>query len=113
MAIISFSKTRAEFLSGKKTMTRRDWSCKQFNIWRGFWKHGNLIHDAYDNNPRNGGLKIGEFQLTCFPYREMLQDMTEDDLKAEGGMCKTIEEFCKFIGKTPETVVTVIRFKKI
>ena len=51
MAIISFAKTVDEFMSGKKTVTRRDWSDAHFIMWRHFWITGCLVHDAYDKLP--------------------------------------------------------------
>lgn len=119
MAIISFALTIEEFLNGKKTVTRRDWSDWQFKRWQGFWHKAQFysfdyfIHDAYDRSPRAGGKKIGEFRLTEKPYREKLKDMPIEELKAEGGMCANIEDYCRLIGKTPEDYVTVIRFVKI
>ena len=113
MAIISFAKTKDEYLDGKKSVTRRDWTIRQHDMWQKFWGTGNLIHDAYDKSPRAGGKKMGQFELTVRPYHEQLEDMPLSDLIAEGGMCKTVEEFCQFIGKTTDDVVTVIRFKKL
>ena len=110
MAIISFGLTTKEFLSGKKTVTRRDWKPRQTEMWQKFWDDGNLIHDAYDKSPRNGGKKIGEIQLTKCPWREQLKYMRIIDLIEEGDMCNTVEEFCKFIGKKPDDYVTVISF---
>jgi len=113
MAIISFAKTVDEFKAGIKSCTRRNWSEKQFRMWCKFFDEGKLIHDAYDKNPRNGGEKIGQFKLTVRPYKELLVHMPVSDLKAEGGMCNSMSEFCHLIGKTPLDEVTVIRFKKL
>ena len=63
MAILSFSITTNEFLSGNKTVTRRDWSEKQFSMWQRLWDNGKRIHDAWDNIPRAGGKFIGKFKL--------------------------------------------------
>ena len=113
MAIISFALTTQEFLSGRKTVTRRAWDCKHFERWCRWWDEGKLVHQAWDKVPYAGGKRIGTFELTCRPYREMLANMPLSDLEAEGGMCKTREEFCKLIGMFPDDVVTVIRFKKV
>jgi hypothetical protein len=113
MAILSFSMTKDEFLKGSKTVTRRSWSDKHFEMWVNFWETERYIHDAWDNIPRAGGKKIGEIQLTEKPYREKLKDMPVSDLIAEGGMCTSIEEFIELIGKTPDDYVTVVRFTKI
>lgn len=113
MAILTFALTKDEFLSGKKTVTRRDWSERHFQMWVRMWDTNRYIHDAYDNNPRIGGSKIGEFRLTARPYREQLKNMPPMDLAAEGGMCPSLHDFYKLIGKSPEDTVTVIRFERI
>jgi len=113
MAIISFAQTVDEYLSGQKTETRRDWSVEHFLMWRNFWRTHRLIHTAYDKLPYAKGKCIGQFILTHVPYRQQLKNMTPENLIAEGGMCKTVDEFCKFIGKSPEDWVSVITFEKI
>lgn len=113
MAILSFAITKDEFLTGKKTVTRRDWSDTHFKMWVGMWEANRLVHDAWDNTPRAGGKRIGRLRLTAKPYREKLINMPSTDLKAEGGMCSTLDEFCALIGKSPRDYVTVIRFQKL
>lgn len=113
MAILSFGITKDEFLSGNKTVTRRDWAESHFRMWVQMWENDRHIHDAYDNVPRAGGTKIGEFRLTQRPYIEKLSDMPMDDLMDEGGMCSTLDEFYKLIGKSPQDYVTVLRFEKV
>jgi len=113
MAIISFALTTKEFLSGKKTVTRRDWDDHHYLRWCAWYDAGKRTHQAWDKVPYAGGKRIGTFELTCRPYRETLATMPIGDLEAEGGMCKSREEFCALIGMGPEDVVTVIRFKKI
>lgn len=113
MAILSFSITKKEFLSGRKTVTRRDWSDNHFQMWVRMWEEKRLVHDAWDNIPRAGGKKIGRIRLTARPYKQRLKDMPKRDLLAEGGICGTLEEFCELIGKAPRDYVTVIRFAKV
>lgn len=113
MAIISFGLTTKEFLSGRKSVTRRDWSMRQYNMWVRLWNGNNLIHEAWDKLPFAKAKKIGQFRLTAKPNNERLDTMTAQDLIDEGGMCKTVDEFCKLIGKKPEDFVTVIRFEPI
>lgn len=109
--IISFGLTTKELLSGNKTVTRRDWSAVTFYTWVKAWTLRNLIHDAYDKNPRNGGVKIGTIKLTACPHLQILKNMKYNDLIAEGGMVHSVEDFCKLIGKKPNDVVTVIKFE--
>lgn len=113
MAILSFSMTKDEFLQGNKTVTRRSWGDRHFNMWIRLWETERHVHDAWDNIPRAGGRKIGEFRLTARPYREKLKNMPPADLVAEGGMCSSLDEFYELIGRTPEDYVTVVRFEKI
>ena len=113
MALISFALTTKEFLSGRKTVTRRAWKDKYRGKWIKWYNSGKVIHDACDKVLYAGGKRIGKFELTCAPYLEKLSNMPLSDLKAEGGMCKTREEFCELIGKTMDDYVTVIRFKKL
>lgn len=113
MSFISFALTKEEFLSGIKTCTRRDWKTKHFENWCRWYDEGKRIHDAWDKVPFAGGKKIGQFALTCRPYQEKLYDMPSTDLIEEGGMCDTLLEFYKLINKTPDDIVTVIRFLKI
>jgi hypothetical protein len=112
MAFISFALTKNEFLSGEKTVTRRDWKPGHTKNWQKWYDEGKLIHDAWDKGPFAGGKKIGRFQLTCRPYLEKLCNMPVSDLEAEGGMCETVKEFCDFVGKNMFDVVTVIRFRR-
>lgn len=113
MAFISFALTKAEYLDGRKTVTRRDWKEKHFENWCRWYDNGNRVHDAWDKVPFAGGKKMGRFRLTCRPYLEKLKHMPFSDLKAEGGMCATKEEYFKLINKKPDDVVTVIRFIKL
>ncbi len=113
MAILSFALTKEEFLSGRKTVTRRDWSDEHFRMWVRLWDTGRLVHDAWDNIPRAGGRKIGSLKLTARPYRERLAKMPRADLNAEGGMCSTLDDFYALIRKTPSDYVTVVRFQKL
>lgn len=109
--IISFAHTTEAFLAGIKTVTRRDWSDKHFQQWLKAYEAGRLIHDAYDKSPRCHGKKVGQFELTCMPYREALRDMPESDLKAEGDLWDSLADF---IGnRDPNHVVTVVRFRPI
>lgn len=113
MAILSFALTTQEFLSGMKTVTRRRWADTHFSMWVKMWDTNRLVHDAYNNTPRAGGTKIGEIKLTSRPYRERLAEMPIEDLAAEGGMCSSLDEFCRFVRMSPQDQVTVIRFQRV
>ena len=113
MAILSFSKTREQFIAGEKSVTRRSWARSHFEMWVRMWDSERLVHDAYDNIPRAGGRKIGKFRLTARPYMEKLADMPETDLMAEGGICASLEEFYELIGVSSDEYVAVVRFSRI
>jgi hypothetical protein len=78
--IISFNWTVGAFLQGKKTVTRRFWKSK----YAAKFHEGDIV-DAYDKSPRNGGKKIGHIRLTKDPYKQPLENMTEEDFQREGG----------------------------
>jgi len=113
MAILTFTLTTKEFGSGRKSVTRRTWSARQLEMWQRLWDTDRHVHDAWDKIPIAGGRPIGRIRLTARPYRERLRDMPEADLAAEGGMCESLDEFCRLIGRSPEDYVTVVRFQKI
>jgi len=113
MAFISFALTTAEFLAGRKTVTRRVWAERHTAMWQSFWDRGMLIHDAWDKAPFAKGKAIGKFLLTERPYMERLRDMPVADLAAEGGMCETLEEFYALIGMGADDWVTVVRFERV
>ena len=111
--IISFWLTSKEFKARKKTVIRKDWIPTNTERWQRWFDSGKVEHDAYDNNPRLGGKKIGRIRLTKRPYLEYLRDMPIEDLIHEGGMCDTLEEFYSFVCCDPDRLMTVIRFKTI
>lgn len=115
--ILSFAKTVDDFLSGKKTATRRFFAERTIKMWQKAWDDGRCIHKAYDKSPRNGGKQIGWFELFERPYLQPLSKMTEEDLIFEGmGVYFECEfdpaNFPAFVGKSAEDVALVIRFEK-
>lgn len=113
MAIITFSLTRDKLLSGQKTVTRRDWKASHMANWQRWYDEGRYVHDAYDRVPIAGGCKIAEIRLTERPYWEVLKEMPEDDLRAEGGMADSLEQFYDLVGLPPSHEVAVVRFKLV
>jgi hypothetical protein len=111
--ILTFAKTEAEFLAGIKTVTRRFYKSTQTARWQAQWDKGNLLHQAYDKSPRQGGKQIGWFRLTERPYLEALRDMPASELEAEGGMVDSLEAFRELVNKEPDDEATVIRFEKV
>ena len=109
--ILAFSKTTQQLLTGHKSVTRRFWADSYVAKWQSEYDKGFKLHTAYDKSPRNGGKLVGWIRLTERPYREPLSMLTESELLAEGGMCKTIGDFCDLVGKKPEDVAVVVRFQ--
>lgn len=106
---ISFSLTINEFLSGKKTCTRRRWKASTAEKF----KKGS-VHTAISCLPFLPGYRrLAIIRATQDAYIEKLRDMPETDLKAEGGMCGTIGEFIDFIKGEKEEGVYVARFEII
>ena len=99
MASISFALTTKEFLSGSKTVTRRDWPDSYLSKWQKWYDEGRTVHTAWDKVPYAGGKRIGHIPALVSPL--------------QGGMVDTIEDFCKLIGKRPSDSVAVIRFIKL
>lgn len=79
MKEISFNWTVSAFLSGAKTVTRRDWK----DSYAKTFKKGDLVA-AYDKQRRFGGRKIGIIKLTQTPYRQSTAELTEKDWFDEG-----------------------------
>lgn len=74
MKIISFAWTTKVLLEGKKTVTRRDWNDKYAKTF-----HKGDIVQAYDKNPRCKGKKIAEIIITKEPYKQWLDEVTDED----------------------------------
>ena len=89
MMIISFAKTKQEIIDEIKWSTRRKWAddyAMKFRV--------GAIVQAYDKSPRNGGKRLKYIRIVR-KYKQWLHEMTENDLKREGGRWKTVEEFMK------------------
>jgi hypothetical protein len=99
--------TTNDLLAGIKTCSRRRWkevTAKQY-------RKGTL-HTAWNKNTRvKGAIRVARIRATADAYPERLGDMPESDLIAEGGMCKTVAEFIRFVQGTPDEVLWVARFE--
>ena len=111
--IISFALTQKQFLAGIKTETRRDWTDRTLKCWQNAWDAGRLRHLAASRGLHRGGKIIGAFVLTARPVREALRTMTAANLKAEGGMCATVGEFCRLVQQRPSKKMVVVKLKKV
>ena len=95
MKSISFYHELSAFLSGAKTVTRREWK----DSYAKTFKKGEIVA-AYDKQRRFGGKKIGLIKLTQAPYKENISDMPKEDWVEEGFAMMTAEK--KLInGRTP------------
>jgi hypothetical protein len=109
MMIISFAWTTEALLRDLKNCTRRDWKddyAKRFKAGR--------LYQAFDRSPRAGGERVGIIFLTCDPYKERLDAITDEEEKAEGGLWGSaeafIEAYCKGARVSREHMIWVIRF---
>jgi len=94
-----------------KTVTRRAWKDKHAQKFTNAF-HQNKLVKALDKDIRYGGKQIGWCRLLCAPYKEQLSAMPHSDLKAEGGMCDSIEQFIQHYFRGNSSLeVWVIRFE--
>jgi len=77
--IISFAYTTPALLAGRKSVTRREWTVKHGELFR-----GGLMCQAWDRSPRYGGKHVGDIQLERDASESSLFSMTDDDYEAEG-----------------------------
>ena len=92
-------------------MTRRCWKDSHAKKFANAF-HQNKLIKALDKDIRYGGKQIGWCRLLCGPYKEQLSAMPQNDLKAEGGMCDSIEQFIQRYFKGNSSLeVWVIRFE--
>lgn len=107
--IISFALTEAEFLAGKKTVTRRRWKPAHADHFK-----ADTLHQAWSKVPYAKGARLlGTIRVTRDAYLERLADMPVEDLAAEGGMCATVEDFIRLIEGKPDEKVYVLRFEVV
>lgn len=119
--IISFSTTiklgsklgKPEPLSaGIKTVTRRLWSSKTHAQILKAYEAGKLTHQAWSNcSFVKGAYCLGSIELIQAPYQEKLADMPEVDVYHEGDLWSSKEDFIKVLDCSPDSLVSVIRFK--
>ncbi len=99
---ISFGQTLPQLFNGK-TCTRRIWTTRTIKTFINYYEKG--IHvPALSKSFRNGGQIIGWLELTKKPYQEQLNQISQDDLVAEGfgdySRKKFIDEFFEGIDQT-------------
>jgi hypothetical protein len=111
--ILSFAWTTEALLAGQKTCTRRLWSDRTAKSWINAYKGDRLIHSAWNKIPLcRGAKKIADIRLTKCPYQEILADMPQSDLSAEGGLWSSLGEFINLFG-SPDLLVWVVRFELV
>lgn len=111
--ILSFALTEKEYRAGIKTMSRRNWKPRTLRVWQRAWDNGRLIHDAANKVLFAGGKRIGKFKLTARPFRQRISEMKAEDLRREGGMCATVEDYCQLVGYRRNKVLSVVEFEKV
>jgi len=100
---MSFAWTTEAYLKGLKTETRRVWSPEYARRF----KKDKLVQ-AYDRQPRFRGMKIGINRLTKDAYQQWLHEMTMENIRKEGGLWNSVEEFIELFGGDAE--VWVVEF---
>src|SRR5689334_3141780 len=104
---ISFALTEKELLAGLKTCTRRRWKASTARKYR-----AGTLHTGWSADTRvKGARRLVILRAIRDAYPERLGDMPEADLAAEGGMCKTVDEFIALVGGTLDEVLYVARFE--
>lgn len=104
---ISFRMTAYELVYGLKSCTRRRWKAST----AAHFKAG-TVHVGWSNLPRvSGARRLARIRATQDAYLERLGDLPLADLKAEGGMCETVEEFIRLIEGDPDEQLYVARFE--
>lgn len=98
MRIVSFGWTCAALLSGRKTVTRRDWN----DAYAARFRPGDLLA-AYDRSPRYGGKQVAVIRLTVTPKKESTAAAPASDYEAEG-FAFLEEKGLKVDGLTPEAL---------
>jgi len=86
MKRISFNYTLQAFLQGKKTVTRREWKDNYASKIR----QGDTLLAV---NRLYGGSVIGKIKVLKNPYRQLLSELTQQDLIKEGNCWNSIDEF--------------------
>lgn len=110
--ILSFALTEKEFMAGIKTVSRRNWKPRTLRAWQRAWDNGRLVHDAANKVLFAGGRRIGKFKLTARPFRQRISAMGPEDLRREGGMCATVQDYCRLVGYRQTKILSVIEFVK-
>lgn len=107
---ISFAQTIDELISGKKTQTRRAW---QDDYAKNFIRYfdENIPIPALNKGRHRGGHELGFIRLTQRPYQQYLSEMSASDLREEGGMVATTQEFIDTFFEGQDKLVWVLHFE--
>ena len=112
--ILSFAWTSEVLLSGQKICTRRIWSNRTAQTWLKAYNNGRLVHQAWDKCAFcHLAKKIADIYLTQPIYQELLCDLPESDLEAEGGLWASGQEFIDLFGGYSNRVVWVVWFELV
>ena len=101
--IISYAETTPALVAGRKTVTRREWSD---NHARKFTP-GQPVQ-AWNKTPRvKGARRVGTVRITRSPYREMSDQIPDEDWEGEGFAYMEEHGLYLFGGLTPRQVWTL------
>lgn len=115
--IISFARTTAALVAGRKSVTRREWTDRTFNQFAN--RCGEQVQ-AWSKSPRAGGRKIGMIQLVSVT-KEPTHLIPDSDWEAEGfaymeehgieiGKEQTCRQLWDMWRADPQKETAVIRF---
>ncbi|AFZ28234.1 hypothetical protein Cylst_6443 (plasmid) [Cylindrospermum stagnale PCC 7417] len=98
-------------ISGIKTVTRRNWSLKTYQIITSAYDKGKKQHQAWTNCTFvPGAIQMGTITLTHRPYLEQLEDMPEEDVYHEGNLWESKIEFIQMLNFPLDEELCVVRF---
>jgi hypothetical protein len=96
--IIAFAETTPALLADRKHRTRRYWKDDYARTF-----HTAQICQAWDRSPRTGkGHRIAYIRLTGEPFKQLTEEMDEDDFEQEG-FAYLAEKGIKIFAEEPRT----------
>jgi uncharacterized iron-regulated protein len=110
MIYLSFAWTTKAFLSGNKTATRRDWTWDYAQQFIDYAVNQKQPITAVNRSLRFGGKRIGMINEVTQVFQQPLNLMTMQDIKEEGNLWASVDEFIECMDCSPEKVLWVVKF---
>lgn len=120
MLIISFARTTAALIAGRKTVTRREWTIRTFEQ---FHRRVGEEVQAWSKSPRAGGRRIGTIRLVSVDWERTCK-IPGSDWEGEGfaymeehgidvGPDMSCQKLWRLWRQDREKVTAVIRFELV